>query len=74
MDYYKLTEKRTVNAEKLVKTLDKHGTVVSIEQAKKILDLIYKLSNLSVKETLNQLPERQTKQNRKVFKRHTRKK
>ena len=74
MDYYKLTEKRSMTPEKVVKILANHGTVVSIERAKKILDLIYKLSNLSVQETLSRLPKRHTKENRKIFKRQTRKK
>lgn len=67
-------QKRSMTPEKLVQILDKHGTLVSIEKAEKILDLIYKLSNLSVKETLSQLPEHHTKKNRLIFKRHTRKK
>lgn len=68
-----LTEKRSMTPEKLVKILGKHGTVASIERAQKILELIYKLSNLSMKETLSQLPERYTKDKRKKFKRHSRK-
>ncbi|MDQ0966883.1 hypothetical protein QFZ20_002286 [Flavobacterium sp. W4I14] len=74
MDYYKLTEKRSMTPEKMVKILENHGTVVSIGRAQKILELIYKLSNLSMKETLGQLPECYTKDKRKKFKRQTRKK
>ena len=73
MDYYKLAQKRSMTPEKLIKILNKHGTTVSIERAEKILELIYKLSNLSIKETLSELPERHAKENRKIFKRHTRK-
>lgn len=73
MDYYKLTEKRSMTPTKFLKILDKHGTVVSIERAEKILELVYKLSNLSMKETLMQIPERHIKSNRKIFKRQTRK-
>lgn len=74
MDYYKLIEKRSVTPEKIINILSAHGTVVSIEKAKKILELIYKLSNLSVKETLSNLPERYTRADRKIFKRHTKRK
>jgi len=73
MDYYKITEQRSMTPEKMVKILSNHGTVVSIERAKKILELIYKLSNLSIKETLSQIPDRHIKSNRKTFKRQTRK-
>ena len=74
MDYYKFTEKRSVTPEKIIKILAEHGTVVSIEKAKKILELIYKLSNLSIRETLSNLPKKDTKADRKIFKRHTRRK
>jgi hypothetical protein len=74
MDYYKLAEKRSITPEKLVKILDKHGTVVGIEKAKKILELVYKLSNLSVKETLTRLAVHNPKAGRRKFTRHTRKK
>jgi hypothetical protein len=73
MDYYKLTEKRSITPEKMLKILENHGTVVSIDRAQKILGLIYKLSNLSMKETLSQLPERYTKDKRKKFKRQSKK-
>lgn len=73
MNYYKLTEKRSMTPEKMLKILENHGTVVSIDRAQKILELIYKLSNLSMKETLSQLPERYTKDKIKKFKRHPRK-
>ncbi len=73
MNYYKITEKRSMTPEKMVKILSNHSIVVSIDRAQKILELIYKLSNLSMKETLSQLPERYTKDKRKGFKRHSRK-
>jgi hypothetical protein len=74
MDYYNLQEKRSVTPEKLVKILQRDGTVISIEKAKKVLELIYKLSNLSVKETLSRLPVHNPKAGMRKFTRHTRKK
>ncbi|RZL62264.1 MAG: hypothetical protein EOO93_09605 [Pedobacter sp.] len=74
MDYYKLNEKRSVTPEKLVKILQNHGTVVSIEKARKVLELIYKLSNLSVKEVLSRLSIDNPKAGLRKFRRHTRKK
>jgi len=74
MDYYKLREKRTVTPEKLVKILQNHGTIASIEKAQKVLELIYKLSNLSVKEVLSRLSIDNPKAGLRKFKRHTRKK
>ena len=62
-----------MTTEKLVKILGRHGTIVSIEKAELILELVYKLSNLSVKETLNKLPERRPRGNTHNFKRHRRK-
>lgn len=73
MDYFKLCEKRSITTEKLVKILGRHGTIVSVEKAKFILELIYKLSNLSVKETLSKFPEHSTRDIRPKFKRHNRK-
>ena len=74
MDYYKPREKRSVTPEKLVKGLQNHGTVITIEKAEKVLELIYKLSNLSVKETLNKLAKRNPRASLRRFTRHTRKK
>lgn len=74
MDYYKPREKRSVTPEKLVKDLQNHGTVITIEKAEKVLEFIYKLSNLSVKEILNELANRNPKVSQRRFTRHTRKK
>ncbi|GAA3964902.1 hypothetical protein GCM10022246_17520 [Pedobacter ginsengiterrae] len=41
--------------QKMVKILEKHGTILSEECAEKTLELIYRLSNLSVGETIRQL-------------------
>jgi len=45
-----LNEKRTVTPEKAVETLKKNGTVVTMEQAKIILDFLYKIGKLSVEQ------------------------
>ncbi|RZK20147.1 MAG: hypothetical protein EOO43_11310 [Flavobacterium sp.] len=71
MDYYKFREKRTVTPEKMVRILQNHGTVVSIEKAQKVLELIYKLSNLSVQETINRPSNRNPIAGRRRFTRHT---
>jgi len=73
MDYFKLSEKRSMTTEKLVKILGRQGTIVSIEKAELILELVYKLSNLSVKETLSKLPELSQWETTNKFKRHRRK-
>lgn len=73
MDYFKLSEKRSMTIEKLVAILSKQGTIISTEKAKHILELIYKLSNLSVKETLSNLPEHNPRDSKPRFKRHNRK-
>ncbi|GAA4199766.1 hypothetical protein GCM10022289_10620 [Pedobacter jeongneungensis] len=74
MDYYKFREKRSVTAEKMVKILQNHDTVISIEKAQKVLELIYKLSNLSVQETIKRLSDRNSTASRRRFTRHTKKK
>ncbi len=51
---FMLTEKRTITPEKAVEILKKHGTIVTIDEAKLILDFIYKFANL----TLNQMFKR----------------
>jgi len=41
-------EKRSVTPEKAVKILQEHGTIVSLEEAKIILDFMYKIAKLSL--------------------------
>jgi len=48
-------EKRTVTPEKAVKILQEHGTIVSIEEAKIILDFMYKFGRLAVDQQVNLL-------------------
>ena len=69
MDYYKLVEKRSVTPEKLRKTLEANGTILTLEKAEKVLDLIYKLSNLSVSETLTNFKDSRIKVDRRRFRR-----
>lgn len=45
-------EKRSVTPEKAVKILQEYGTVVSIEEAKIMLDFLYKFGNLTLKDVL----------------------
>jgi hypothetical protein len=42
-----LPEKRSLTPEKAVEILKKYGTIVTIEEAKLILDFMYKLGKLS---------------------------
>ncbi|RZK01770.1 MAG: hypothetical protein EOO46_19295 [Flavobacterium sp.] len=41
-------EKRNVTPEKAIKILAKHGTDITFSEAKIMLELLYKLANLSV--------------------------
>ncbi len=41
-------EKRSLTPEKAVKILKKQGTIVTIEEAKLILDFMYKLAKLTL--------------------------
>ena len=59
MNIYNPSEQRTVTPEKARKILAKYGTVLSLEEAKIMLDLLYKLSNLSVSETLKRAKQQQ---------------
>lgn len=43
-----LGEKRSITPEKAVEILREHGTIVTIEQAKLILDFMYKFAILAV--------------------------
>ncbi|WP_288879229.1 hypothetical protein [Pedobacter panaciterrae] len=44
----KLLDKRTLTPEKLVGMLQKKGTEISIEEAKKVVEMLYFLSDLIV--------------------------
>ena len=43
-----LNEKRTITPEKAVEILKKHGTVVTLEEAKIIMSFMYKIGKLAV--------------------------
>lgn len=45
-----LNEKRAVTPEKAAEILKKHGTVVTLEEAKIILNLMYIIGKLAVKQ------------------------
>jgi len=47
--------KRAVTPEKAVEILQEHGTIVSIEEAKIILDFMYKFGKLAVDQQVNLL-------------------
>lgn len=44
----KQPEKRNVTPERAVKILQEYGTIVTIEEAKKILDFMYKFAKLAI--------------------------
>jgi hypothetical protein len=48
-----LQNKRSVTAEKAVKLLKEHGTIVSLEEAQLILDLMYKFGKLAIDQQVN---------------------
>ena len=52
MQPYFRDEKKTLTPEKAVKILAKHGTIISLEKAKIMLEFLYKLSNLSVSQAI----------------------
>lgn len=41
-------EKRAITPEQAVKILQEHGTVVTLEQAKLILDFLYRMGKLAI--------------------------
>jgi hypothetical protein len=45
-------EKQSVTAEKVVQILEKHGTKITPEEAKIILDFLYKFGKLTLKHLL----------------------
>lgn len=53
MKDYHQSDKRTISAQKAVKVLNEHGTIVSLKEAELILNFMYKFTKLSVKQVLN---------------------
>lgn len=43
-----ITERRTITPQKAVDILKQHGTNVTLEEAKQILEFMYKIAKLSV--------------------------
>jgi hypothetical protein len=43
-----LPEKRTLTPEKTIEILKKHGTIVTVDEAKLILDFVYKFAKLTL--------------------------
>lgn len=46
-------EKRSITPQKAVEILQEHGTIVTIEEAKLILDFMYKFAILAVNQIVN---------------------
>lgn len=46
-------EKRSITPEKAVKILQEYGTILSIDEAKKILDFMYKFAKLAIDQQVN---------------------
>lgn len=59
MQEYLKFEKRTLTPEQTAKILAKHGTIITLEQAKIVLDFLCKISNLSVRQTVNRAIQHQ---------------
>jgi len=45
-----IPERRTITPQKAVEILKQNGTIVTLEEAKLILDLMYKIAKLSVEQ------------------------
>nr|WP_294895167.1 hypothetical protein [uncultured Pedobacter sp.] len=45
-------KKRNITPEKAIKILEQHGTFVSLEEAKIVLDLMYKFAKLALSNNL----------------------
>lgn len=48
-----MTEKRKITPEKAIEILKKHGANVTLEEAKLMLDLMYKFAKLAVSQIVN---------------------
>jgi hypothetical protein len=66
MEFLRPPEKRTITPEKAVKILAKHGTLMSLENAKIMLDFLYKIGNLSVSQTLKRVKKPQKRRLRRI--------
>ncbi len=52
---YKEIDRRKVGVRKAKEILAKHGTFISDEKAKKVLDLMYRFAKLSMKELVTDI-------------------
>ncbi len=68
MDFFSQTEKRNITTEKAIKILARHGTDIPPEKAKMMLDFLYKISNLSVSETLKRIKSPKKRRLRRIKK------
>jgi hypothetical protein len=50
-----ILEKRSVTPEKAILILKKYGTIITTEEAKLILDLMYKFGKLAIGQQTNQM-------------------
>lgn len=54
---YKEIEKRKVGSRKLKEIFAKHGTFISDQKAKKVLDVMYRFAKLSIKQLVTDTHE-----------------
>jgi len=52
LNYLKVTVKKNVSAEKAVEILKKGGLILTENEAQEVLDFLYKMAKLEVKEAL----------------------
>lgn len=63
---YKEIEKRKVGPRKVKEIFAKHGSFISDEKAKKVLDLMYRFAKLSMKELVTDIHGDNQKSNPKT--------
>jgi hypothetical protein len=66
MEFLRPPEKRTITPEKAVRILAKHGTFITPEKAKLMLDFLYRIGNLSVSEALKRVKKPQKRRLRRI--------
>ena len=64
--HYKEIDRRKVGARKVKEIFAKHGTFISDEKAKKVLDLMYRFAKLSMKELVTDIHGDNQKSNPKT--------
>ncbi|SOD14096.1 hypothetical protein [Pedobacter xixiisoli] len=53
---YKEIEKKKVTTKKVKEIFSKHGTFISDQKAKKVLDVMYRFAKLSIKQLVTDIP------------------